>query len=168
MNRARVMWVRDFVPQLFRSQLPGYFRWPSFRFCRWKNAMQGVKFFEQRRRLASCTPLCCLTVLQTGIHPALVERSKRHIATDTDGNLIVAVMHQAGLLDRDGAPLPLEESRHLYPRLQYIFADAGYQGPKMAAVVAGTGAWELKVVTRSEVNEFVVLPKHWIDVRTFV
>ncbi|WP_390624562.1 hypothetical protein [Siccirubricoccus deserti] len=45
-------------------------------------------------------------------------------------------------------------------------ADAGYQGPKMAAAVAGTGAWILEVVRRCDQHRFVVLPKRWIVERT--
>jgi transposase len=44
---------------------------------------------------------------------------------------------------------------------------AGYQGPKMAKVVAATGAWHLEIVKRSDLHRFVVLPKRWIVERTF-
>ena len=43
----------------------------------------------------------------------------------------------------------------------------GYQGPKMAKVVAETGSWSLQIVKRSDVHRFVVLPKRWIVERTF-
>ena len=33
-----------------------------------------------------------------------------------------------------------------------FFADAGYQGPKMAKVVAATGAWILEIVKRSDLH----------------
>jgi transposase len=44
-------------------------------------------------------------------------------------------------------------------------ADAGYQGPKMAKVVADTGCWTLQIVKHSD-EHFVVLPKRWIVERT--
>jgi transposase len=44
---------------------------------------------------------------------------------------------------------------------------AGYQGPKMAKVVAKTGPWALQIVKRSDAHRFVVLPKRWIVERTF-
>src|SRR3954463_4710075 len=47
------------------------------------------------------------------------------------------------------------------------YADAGYQGPKMAKVAADTGCWTLQIVKRSDVHRFVVLPKRWIVERTF-
>jgi transposase len=69
--------------------------------------------------------------------------------------------------DRDGAYLLLRRSRRLFPFIEVIFADAGYQGPKMAAVIAKTGAWKLEIVKRTELHRFVVLPKRWIVERTF-
>ncbi len=35
---------------------------------------------------------------------------KRHIRTDTDGNLVHAIVHTAGIQGRDGAPLVLAEN----------------------------------------------------------
>ena len=55
----------------------------------------------------------------------------------------------------------------MYPFLPTLFADAGYQGPKMAKVAADTGCWTLQIVKRSDVHRFVVLPKRWIVERTF-
>ena len=57
-------------------------------------------------------------------------------------------------------------TRCLFPFIERIFADAGYQGPKMAKVVADTGCWTLQIVKRSDVHHFVVLPKRWIVERT--
>jgi transposase len=69
--------------------------------------------------------------------------------------------------DRDGAPLVLDRrTRRLFPFIERIFADAGYQGPKAAAAVAKTGAWRIEIVKRNELHRFVVLPKRWIVERT--
>jgi transposase len=57
--------------------------------------------------------------------------------------------------------------RRRFPFIERIFADAGYQGPKMAKVVAATGAWHLEIVKRSDLHRFVALPKRWIVERTF-
>jgi transposase len=54
----------------------------------------------------------------------------------------------------------------LFPFVQRIFADAGYQGPKLAAAVAKTGTWMIEIVKRNELHQFVVLPKRWIVERT--
>ena len=54
-----------------------------------------------------------------------------------------------------------------FPSIKKIFADAGYQGPRVAEVVAATGSWELEIVKRTETHKFVVLPKRWVVERTF-
>jgi transposase len=77
------------------------------------------------------------------------------------------VVHPADLQDRDGARLVLDRrTRRLFPFIERIFADAGYQGAKMTAVVAKTGNWTLEIVKRNELHRFVVLPKRWIVERT--
>jgi transposase len=47
-----------------------------------------------------------------------------------------------------------------------FFADAGYQGPALAAAVAKTDTWTLEIVKRNELHRFVVLPKRRIVERT--
>lgn len=76
-------------------------------------------------------------------------------------------MHPADVQDRDGAGDLLRRARRLFPFIERIFADASYQGPRMAAVVAETGDWLLEIVKRGEAHRFVVLPKRWIVERTF-
>ena len=77
------------------------------------------------------------------------------------------VVHAADVQDRDGAPLVLDRrTRRLFPFIERIFADAGYQGPALAAAVAKTGTWILEIVKRNELHRFVVLPKRWIVERT--
>jgi transposase len=77
------------------------------------------------------------------------------------------VVHSADVQDRDGAFELLRQSRRRFPFVERIFADAGYQGPKMAAVVAKTGAWKLEIVKRNELHRFVVLPRRWVVERSF-
>ena len=92
---------------------------------------------------------------------------KRHILVDTLGLLLSVVVHPADVQDRDGVQAVLRKARRSFPFIERIFADAGYQGPKAAAVVAETGRWRLEIVKRSEAHKFVVLPKRWIVERTF-
>jgi transposase len=73
----------------------------------------------------------------------------------------------ANIQDRDGARALLRAVRRRFPFIERIFADAGYQGPKMAAQAEATGSWKIEIVKRSEVSRFVVLPKRWIVERTF-
>ena len=92
---------------------------------------------------------------------------KRHILVDTLGLLLNVVIHAADVQDRDGARLVLDRrTRRLFPFIERIFADAGYQGPALAAAVAKTGTWILEIVKRNELHRFVVLPKRWIVERT--
>ncbi|HVT27437.1 MAG TPA: IS5 family transposase [Lacipirellulaceae bacterium] len=92
---------------------------------------------------------------------------KRHILVDTLGLLLNVVVHSAAVQDRDGARLVLDRrTRRFFPFIERIFADAGYQGPKMAAAVAQTGTWKIEVVKRDELHRFLVLPKRWIVERT--
>ena len=91
---------------------------------------------------------------------------KRHILVDTLGLLLSVVVHPANIQDRDGAETVLREARRLFPFIERLIADAGYQGPKMAATVARTGTWALEIVRRCDRHRFVVLPKRWIVERT--
>jgi putative transposase len=81
--------------------------------------------------------------------------------------LLSVSVHSADVKDRDGARDLLRTARRLFPFVERIFADAGYQGPKMAKVITDTGCWTLHIVKRSEAHCFVVLPKRWVVERTF-
>jgi transposase len=86
---------------------------------------------------------------------------------DTLGLLLNIVVHPANVQDRDGARLVLDRrTRRLFPFIERIFADAGYQGAKLATAIAKIGRWQLTVVKRNELHRFVVLPKRWIVERT--
>jgi transposase len=81
--------------------------------------------------------------------------------------LLNVVIHAADVQDRDGARLVLDRrTRRLFPFIERIFADAGYQGPALDAAIAKTGTWILEIVKRNELHRFVVLPKRWIVERT--
>jgi transposase len=92
---------------------------------------------------------------------------KRHILVDPLGLLLGVSVLPADIQDRDGARDLLQRTRRRFPFIECIFADAGYQGPKMAKVVAATGSWHLEIVKRSDLHRFVALPKRWIVERTF-
>lgn len=61
---------------------------------------------------------------------------KRHILTDTQGNLVHALIHTADIQDRDGAPLLLAEIVTRFPWLRHLFADGGYAGDKLREALA--------------------------------
>lgn len=81
--------------------------------------------------------------------------------------MVNVVVHPADIQDRDGGLLVLQAVRRLFPFVERIFADAGYQGAATAAAVRALGPWQIEIVKRSELHRFVVLPKRWIVERTF-
>jgi transposase len=83
------------------------------------------------------------------------------------GLLLGVSVLPANIQDRDGTCELLRRVRRRFPFIEKIYADAGYQGPKMAKTIAATGAWQIEIVKRSDLHRFVVLPKRWIVERTF-
>jgi len=81
--------------------------------------------------------------------------------------LSVAV-HPANIQDRDGVALVLNRrTRRLFPFIERIYGDGGYQGPKAAKAAAKIGYWTIEIVERlSTAVGFEVLPKRWIVERT--
>ena len=97
-----------------------------------------------------------------------IKGRKRHIITDTCGNLIACEVHTANIQDRDGAPGVFAKLRREAPNLRHVFADGGYAGPKLRGALAGLGRWTLEIVKPSDATEgFEVLPRRWVVERTF-
>ena len=97
-----------------------------------------------------------------------VRGRKRHILTDTRGNVLDAMVHKADIQDRDGAPALIESARESYPSLTRLFADGGYAGEKLASAVAHIEGLAIEIVRRADsMAGFVVLPKRWVVERTF-
>jgi transposase len=81
--------------------------------------------------------------------------------------LLSVAVHSTDIQDRDGAGLVLDKrTRAMFPFIERIFADAGYQGPKTRQAAARTGHWIVEIVRRCDAHRFVVLPKRWIVERT--
>ena len=49
------------------------------------------------------------------------------------------VVHPADVQDRDGGLLVLQAVRKLFPFVERIFVDGGYQGPATAAAIRALG-----------------------------
>jgi transposase len=166
-----------------RSTLHGYFqRWE------WDGTWQRIhhelyqKCREQEGRQAS--PTACVIDSQSvkgaekggaRIDPKgydagkKISGKKRHILVDTQGLLLHAIVHAADIQDRDGGVLLLATMFGLYPFLEKLFADGGYQGPQfrqaLAKVLPGLS---VDIVKRSNaVKGFKVLPRRWVVERTF-
>ena len=97
-----------------------------------------------------------------------ISGKERHILVDTTGLLMHAVVHPADIQDRDGGLLVLATLFGLYPFLQKLFADGGYQGPQFQAGLCRVMKQvSVEIVKRSDTAKaFVVLPKRWIVERT--
>ncbi len=57
-----------------------------------------------------------------------VKGRKRHLLVDTQGLVLKAKVHGAGVMDRDGIKPLLERTKELFPRLSHLWLDAGYNG----------------------------------------
>lgn len=80
-----------------------------------------------------------------------------------------AIVHSAGVQDRDGGALLMTSLFGLYPFLLKLYADGGYQGSVFQRALKKTLARvRIEIVKRcDQAKAFVVLPKRWIVERTF-
>jgi putative transposase len=91
-----------------------------------------------------------------------VKGRKRHIAVDTQGNVVAAGITAANVHDKPGA-LSIKEQVEDFSSVKKIVADGAYQGiPPFDA----HGRIEWEIVEKKAANCFKVLPKRWIVERT--
>jgi hypothetical protein len=76
-------------------------------------------------------------------------------------------LHPTEVPNHDRARDSLRHVQRRFPFIDRIFANASYQGPKMAKVVAAKRFWHLEIVKRADLLRFVDLPKRGIVERTF-
>jgi transposase len=78
--------------------------------------------------------------------------------------LLHAIVHSAGIQDRDGGILLLATLFGQFPFLQKLFADSAYQGPIFGNALARIlPRVETEMVKRpDQAKGFVQLPKGWI------
>lgn len=89
---------------------------------------------------------------------------KRHALVDTDGRGLILFPHPASIQDRDGAGPLLAASRPHFPFIEKVFADAGYQGPR----VANATAIAVEIIRRQPGQVgFAVQPRRWVVERFF-
>jgi putative transposase len=95
-----------------------------------------------------------------------VNGRKRHIVVDTLGLLLTVLVHSADIQDYHAAPAVLWRLKGRFPRLQLIWADAGYGGT-LAAWLRRMCHWTLEIVRRRQgIQGFEVLPHRWVVERT--
>jgi putative transposase len=78
-----------------------------------------------------------------------VDGRKRHLVVDTLGMLMAAVVHSAGIQDRDGAKPVLKKLVGRFPRLKKILTDGIYNGG-IAEWAKELGGWIFEMVVRPE------------------
>jgi transposase len=98
----------------------------------------------------------------------LIKGKKRHLLVDTTGLLLIAMVHSAGIQDRDGGLLLLATLCGMFPMLATMFADSAYGGPIFQAGLKKLlPQLNVEIIRRSDkAKGFVALPKRWIVERT--
>ena len=97
---------------------------------------------------------------------------KRHLVVDTLGLVLGVVVTAANLSDRAGAMEVLPPILRAQPRLELLWADAGYAGGTLAENLrahAAHPALRLEIIKRSDPapKGFAVQPRRWVVERTF-
>lgn len=95
-----------------------------------------------------------------------VNGRKRHLAVDTEGFLLAAVVTAANIGDRVGAKLLIITLLNICTQLKLIWADAGYDGKAFAGWVQAVARIRVQIVKRTEAHTFKVLPRRWVVERS--
>ena len=84
------------------------------------------------------------------------------------GLLLHAIVHPADIQDRDGGVLVFKTLFGMFPFLQKLFADGGYQGPQFRAALEKVAPQiNIEIVKRSDqAKGFELVPRRWIVERT--
>jgi transposase len=97
-----------------------------------------------------------------------IKGRKRHILTDTEGNMLGAITHTANIQDRDGAPNVVADTKESFPTLAHLFADGGYAGQKLEAALHDMDGPTIEIVKRPDgAKGFVLIARRWVVERTF-
>lgn len=119
---------------------------------------------------------------ERGFDPAKKVRGrKRHLLVDTEGLVVRAKVHSAGIFDRDGIKPLMERSGERCPRLSHLWLDAGYNGKGKGRdwvervlglsveVVRPPSRWVWVKADQEPPPRpaFTVLPRRWVIERTF-
>ncbi len=92
---------------------------------------------------------------------------KRHIVTDTMGNLLCIHVHAANIHDTKGGVFTFEKALYRYPTIQSGCADSGYRGTFKNTFEE---FHNIRIDISMQIKEqkgFRVIPKRWIVERTF-
>ncbi|GEC58143.1 transposase [Bradyrhizobium japonicum] len=96
-----------------------------------------------------------------------IKGRKRHIVTDTQGNLLSAIVHPANVQDRDGAPAVVTLACASYPTIAHLFADGGCAGEKLEHTLRKIDGPTIEIVKRpDDAKGFVIVARRWVVERT--
>ena len=98
-----------------------------------------------------------------------IKGRKRHLSVDVEGFPIEIVVHEASIQDRDGAPAVILGMLEKAPHVAKLWADGGYQGPKLASELEKPGLGSvLEIVNKPKnIKGFTALYRRWVVERTF-
>nr|WP_281244421.1 IS5 family transposase [Amycolatopsis xylanica] len=97
-----------------------------------------------------------------------IDGRKRHIATDTQGLLLVVLVTAANLQDRAAARLLLPALHAVQRGVRWIWADGGYTSADLVDWAQKTLRITLDIVKKiAGQKTFVILPRRWVVERTF-
>jgi len=92
-----------------------------------------------------------------------IKGRKRHIVTDTQGNLLHVQVHAANIHDSIAGVGVLRAAFDKYPSIRGASADAGYRGTTKSYV---NRVGKLFQLSKKIASEWVVLAKRWVVERT--
>lgn len=95
-----------------------------------------------------------------------VKGRKRHIVTDTIGNLLTVKVHAANIHDTKAGRAVFQQAKFLYPSLTGVCADAGYR-KTFEEFVLFVMQLTIDIKERIAGTSFKILAKRWIVERTF-
>ena len=97
-----------------------------------------------------------------------VNGRKRHVLSDTVGNLLEVVVNAADTDDRGGAKSLIDKlPTETLSWIKHIWADGGYSGKPFASWIRNTLNATLEIASRPpNVKGFVVVPVRWVVERT--
>lgn len=94
-----------------------------------------------------------------------IKGRKRHIVTDTNGNLLHVKVHAANIHDTVAGCDVFQDALTKFPTIRGVCADAGYRKTMEEFVV--TVLKKTIKISSSITKQWTILPKRWVVERTF-
>ena len=92
---------------------------------------------------------------------------KRHIAVDTQRLPHAIHVTTANVTDREGAIDMISGAKENLKDVKNVLVDGGYSGEKFSLEINEMIGATVEVAKRSELHQFVVIPRRWVVERSF-